>query len=431
MQIIKSLAISKIVLQATVLIVPDGFIKRLNKILFSFLWGSRDKVKRHKVIKKLNQGGLNMVDVESLFNSFKAQWINRILSCDHNNDKWSFLPLMYLAKFGDLEIIKQFNFDEDYCFSYIDNVLPFWRDVIKCYSKLNNLGQNIISFKNSIFTQQIWGNRYINIKSNRKKKVFFFKNWVESGFIYIKDLKFINGVLDCMEMYNLIDDKRNLLIELNIIRKAFLPFSLTLNQNQQNQALNTCNQNKAVYKNSKTIYNTLIEIKTSHITNMSTQVEFFKKPEVSSEAVFRDKLIIIKENKLREFNYKLMFNILPCNLNLKRWKVTDSDICDVCNNVQTAKHLLFDCSYVKPLWEVMESILGVTIEYSDIICGFHQDKCIFANYLSNICAYTIYKDYLIHSFDKERRPVQCNLHYFENEIIFRLDIYSKIGLKYM
>ena len=44
--------------------------------------GKRDKVSRTKVIKELEDDGLNMVDLQSLFDSFKAFWLKRLLTSD-------------------------------------------------------------------------------------------------------------------------------------------------------------------------------------------------------------------------------------------------------------------------------------------------------------------------------------------------------------
>ena len=62
--------------------VPEGIIKQIETLLYRFLWGTRDKVKRVNVLQDVKHGGLNMVDVKSLFKSFKAMWIKRLESSD-------------------------------------------------------------------------------------------------------------------------------------------------------------------------------------------------------------------------------------------------------------------------------------------------------------------------------------------------------------
>ena len=33
--------------------------------------------------------------------------------------------------------------------------------------------------------------------------------------------------------------------------------------------------------------------------------------------------------KLKEFNFKVLHGILACNVNLKRWKINEINVCDV------------------------------------------------------------------------------------------------------
>ena len=41
--------------------------------------------------------------------------------------------------------------------------------------------------------------------------------------------------------------------------------------------------------------------------------------------IFMKKVLLEKEIKLKEFNFKLLHGILPCNKNLKRWQIKDSE----------------------------------------------------------------------------------------------------------
>ena len=66
-QIIKTFAISQFVLPATLLVVPDGIIEQIETLLYRFLWGTRDKVRKINILKDVKHGGLNMVDVKKSF----------------------------------------------------------------------------------------------------------------------------------------------------------------------------------------------------------------------------------------------------------------------------------------------------------------------------------------------------------------------------
>ena len=51
--------------------------------------------------------------------------------------------------------------------------------------------------------------------------------------------------------------------------------------------------------------------------------------------VFLDKIVQEKEINQKEFNYKLLRGILPCNKNLMKWKIRINDECDVCQQQQS------------------------------------------------------------------------------------------------
>lgn len=72
-QIINSLLISKILYNASILENPEqSFIKSLNKIIFSFIWGNRERIKRKTLIRSINEGGIGITDFESKISNLKS-----------------------------------------------------------------------------------------------------------------------------------------------------------------------------------------------------------------------------------------------------------------------------------------------------------------------------------------------------------------------
>ena len=53
--------------------------------------------------------------------------------------------------------------------------------------------------------------------------------------------------------------------------------------------------------------------------------------------------------------------------NLFGWKIRPYDICDVCQEVQTIEHLLYDCSYVKPLWNIVDLAYVTKVNFIQIL----------------------------------------------------------------
>jgi hypothetical protein len=58
----------------------------------------------------------------------------------------------------------------------------------------------------------------------------------------------------------------------------------------------------------------------------------------------------ITSTKIKAFQYKLLFGLLPCNLYLNRIKKSDTDKCMQCNELDDTAHYLFECPQVVPFW---------------------------------------------------------------------------------
>ena len=114
---------------------------------------------------------------------------------------------------------------------------------------------------------------------------------------------------------------------------------------------------------------------------------------------FTNKSKLEKEIKLKEFNLKLLHGILSCNRNLEKWNLKSNYKCDVCFLPQNIEHLLYDCTYVKPLWKLIEKYLGVNIGYQQIL---GLDNLFQEDAVVTIICFLIYKKWLVLSLENEK-----------------------------
>ena len=73
--------------------------------------------------------------------------------------------------------------------------------------------------------------------------------------------------------------------------------------------------------------------------------------------VFNNNLIQVRENKLREFNLKLLYNLLPVRRNLYKWNFTTDDLCPKCKVKEDIIHAFVDCELNKSFLKYIEIIL--------------------------------------------------------------------------
>ena len=79
--IVKTLGISKIVFNSSVLCVPKNFASQVDKITYDFIWSKKPaKIKKKTLIGPLSQGGLNMISFSHLEKAIKLAWIKRLLN---------------------------------------------------------------------------------------------------------------------------------------------------------------------------------------------------------------------------------------------------------------------------------------------------------------------------------------------------------------
>ena len=61
----------------------NKFVKDLTLLIYKFIWNSkRDKIKRTTMCKSLEEGGLNMTQINVLIDCLEVTWIKKMLKED-------------------------------------------------------------------------------------------------------------------------------------------------------------------------------------------------------------------------------------------------------------------------------------------------------------------------------------------------------------
>ena len=154
--IVKTLALSKLVYNCSVLDTPTDFAKEVNKVIFPFIWNFKlDKIKRNTLTGPISKGGLSMVNFADVEKSLKAAWVNRYCSSDGHH--WCALLDSHLEKFGG-----SFLFQCNYDLKFLDlEGLPFfYRNILTVWQSLHS---KVTLSANEIKEEILWNNRFIKI----------------------------------------------------------------------------------------------------------------------------------------------------------------------------------------------------------------------------------------------------------------------------
>ena len=403
--IIKTLALSQFTYAASVMSVPKDVVKELKREIYCFLWNSKnDKVKRTVIINSEHQGGLNMIDIDCMFDKLKANWIVRLNTMP--DGLWKVIPQTIILYSGinlakcNLDI-KWFKFR----LGTFTKMPEFYKNVL--ISWINAGGGSTtepVTFA-QIRQQVIWGNKFVTVKG----KPLFLKKWISSKIVFVNDLLDCNNVLNSNSICHKLTSTKNWMVEFALILKA-LP-KIWLNKIRSSASLKTkvktydCInfgfETKHIVTEetqSRLLYRVMVEHK-------ATQPYTFKKWEstykriIIWDAVWNFLHIFVKENVLKQFKFRLIHYIQPCGALAYQWKQTVSPLCETCKIIDDYQHMFIDCKSIKPLWHVVTKVLDKMMFTSlvpslyVIVFGYKiWDSSYYAlNYLLVIIGFTIVK----------------------------------------
>ena len=83
-QIVKTFAIPKFMSKASLISISDDLIKKVNTLLYGFIWKGNDKIKRTALINDIDKGGLKMLDIQSMIFSQRIITLKKYIE-DYNN----------------------------------------------------------------------------------------------------------------------------------------------------------------------------------------------------------------------------------------------------------------------------------------------------------------------------------------------------------
>ena len=77
--IVKTLALSKLIFVCSVLETPEHFADKVNKLTFDFIWNHKPaKIRKTTLIKNKKEGGLGMKDFSFFNKGLKLTWVKHL-----------------------------------------------------------------------------------------------------------------------------------------------------------------------------------------------------------------------------------------------------------------------------------------------------------------------------------------------------------------
>jgi hypothetical protein len=348
--ILKSLAFSKIIYQCGVITPPPDFIAEIKNLAYGFVWNHKpDKIKRETLIANYNKGGLKMLDLDSFIQAQKTMWVKRFLTTDDASWK-AFLNL----NLEDLLGKDTFKCTMD-CKEQPVNFPNFYWLMLKTWFGIKKTTNQIIN-PLDVRRECLWLNE--NIKVNKKQ--IKWKLWNEKGINQIHDIVNSQGqfltVTEIEQKYNL---KCNFLSynklkdaiqnEWRKILKTMKVVENTISFDEQIHIKIGKNFKPINTLKNKEIYWILIDKKQQKPIIIDKYKREMGIHEEKWEMIFSLPKII-RDTKIRTFQYKLLYILTPCNNYLKRIKKSETDRCHWCPEIDDTAHYFAECKHLSGFW---------------------------------------------------------------------------------
>ena len=374
--VFKSLAMSKVIYQCNNLETPDEIIKQLNTLAFDFVWQNKpNKVKRNTIISDYEHGGLRMLDVESFISAQKVMWVKRLIKPGQGS--WKTFPNLLM---GSVAGIHSFQCNTN---SIKDRKIwpPFYQQIYAAWTKLKESPDNDPF---NIRREILWCNKEIKIQ----KKEVLYREWLNKGIITIHDILQENGDFRTEKS---LETEFGFKIDTMMFNglKAAIPCKwkrCVKTMKIGKHVISNCEQpfvkcdNKLLalgIATNKDVYWELVRQKQVKPIVAQKWCERYNIPDDDWKSIFKS-MTEIKESKMKAFQYKVLYNVIPCNHYLKKIGRSSTDKCPACDEVEDLIHYFIGCQGKTNIWlQIRRWWQGLTgqdinIDEQDIILGLHK-----------------------------------------------------------
>ena len=314
--IVKTFGLSKLIYNASVLAIPEHFIKETEKLIFDFIWGGKPaKIKKSTIIGEKKQGGLKMIDFNIMNKALKVAWIPRLQTRSDASGK--IIPEAALENLGGISFLSQCNYDVKLL--QLNNLPDFYNDILKYWQNTRFAFQKNTSPRNEI----IWNNHNIIIDG----KAPFYKSWLEKNILRVEDLLDNNGNFLSFNLFSKkFHVKTPFTLYFGLINSLPSSWKLAINGTSPHVVENEKNETKI---STKGVYSVMLKKVFKSPTAESKIIRYgFTKDNIHK--VYELPFQIKSDIKITMVQYKIIHNILPTKVSLFKAKICDDDICPQC-----------------------------------------------------------------------------------------------------
>lgn len=327
-------------------------------MFFKFVWNGSEKVKRTTLINNYENGGLKMINLKIYIDSLKISWLEKLSS----NEKatWKVIPLFTLnTTHLGIDILKSnCNFEDlNHEIKSKINILPFFYHKLLTVWFSTTAMQDINNIENWN-DQLIWNNSFI-VNDN---KTLYFKKWAKKGVNLISDLYNVNkNFKSWNEIKTVFKNDGTAFLDYLALRQA-LPqkWKQMATQEENHTTIGFYfNENYIdLDKCTTQLYRKIMLSKMSSRPICQNRWENeLHDVNIDWNNVWKRMFSDITEPRLKTLNWKVISNIYPTKVFLKKIKKEENNICETCDKIDYTEHFFFECKQITKIWEEVEKLL--------------------------------------------------------------------------
>ena len=343
--IIKSLLLPKLIYIFSILQPPPEFVALIQTTIYKFLWKGPDKIARKAAVNSLDNGGLNLTDLETSIKSLRLAWISKIFTSE--SLPWKSYLKYLLKPFGGFFFLHcNYNIN-DYEIKSI-----FYSEMLHWWSEFRSK----FASDTTSFDSIIWNNCNIRIDG----KPICYLNYVNAGVILVSDLMFS---LNNIDSFNAIKNKG--LRDTNYLTWTGVRCSVPKHLRNLNVDRNVLRMLEFKYSDkgfdpisskSRNFYALLIQDKAKHSRGFCKIMSNFSVSEEETRKAFLLPKTVAFETFVQCFQFKILNDILFLNSRLAKIGRIPSDLCTFCQAYQeTLAHFFYQCPYSIDFWTKFEN----------------------------------------------------------------------------
>jgi len=357
-------------------------LKKIDNTILKFIWNLKPdtgfaigKIKRQVLISSVEKGGLNAPDIFAIDKAIKYKTLILNLHQKHP------VKFIYDTKCSDLNFdfvsfycgVKEESFIGKACQVHVESLTQIKDDIKILANEVDGVHKNYYSV---IQNSDLVKNDFVNIRQQNllnRLKVYNIDNFQK--LCEEKRLRrFPMLFLDVHQVYSVYPNEWKLL--LNNTRRTHNPIT-----EQVRIGLNKWSDRNNV--NLKMLITSLINSNNINVDELITK----RNSDINIASIRNNPFVVLRRNikdvKIRNLQFKMLHNIYPTLMHLKRWKIKDSENCTRCNVKETLKHVTWDCHVAREAFLTLESEFNeryyggtprVILSYDDVALGLSTTK---------------------------------------------------------